>query len=54
MGPFRSVSQPRTFFIIDDELWIDMSPENLFTHNQVKRAVAFALNLLADETKLGR
>lgn len=42
------------FFFIDDELWIDMSPEQLFTHNQVKGEFERVLRHWARQTGLGR
>jgi Putative restriction endonuclease len=34
---------------LDDVLWVDLSPEELFSHNAVKSAVACALHRLARE-----
>jgi Uma2 family endonuclease len=36
------------------EIWIDMSEERLFSHNQVKLAFYIALGTLAEETESGR
>src|SRR3954466_2069496 len=36
------------------QVWVDMSREQIFTHNQVKNEVAYELTGLAKRTKLGR
>ena len=36
------------------ELWIDVSPEELYTHNQVKTEYAAVLKTLVKATKMGR
>jgi Uma2 family endonuclease len=38
---------------LDGEVWLDMSPEQLFTHNQVKNEFSYVLTGLAKETKSG-
>jgi Uma2 family endonuclease len=36
------------------EVWVDMSPEELFTHNQLKGEFALVLGTLLKDTRLGR
>lgn len=39
---------------LDGEVWIDMSPEELLTHNQVKGEFAVAIGSMLKRTRLGR
>src|SRR5262245_53461262 len=39
---------------LNGEVWVDMSPENYFTHNQVKTELARVLSTLAKTKRLGR
>jgi len=38
---------------IENRIWIDMSPEELFTHNWVKKEITRALDTLAADEKIG-
>jgi Uma2 family endonuclease len=42
------------FSFLKGEVWIDMSPEELFTHNQVKGEYALVLGGLVKSARLGR
>lgn len=42
------------FSYLDGQLWVDWSMEELFTHNQVKAAITFAIMALMQELPLGR
>ena len=52
----RSASFPQKGRIafLDGEVWIDMSPEELFTHNVVKGRFAVVLDGLVTSSRLGR
>jgi Uma2 family endonuclease len=52
----RSDDFPETGRIcfLDGEVWVDMSKEQLFTHNQVKGEYTFVLYGLAKKARLGR
>ena len=41
------------FAYLDGEVWVDMSPEELFTHNRVKGEVAFAILALLKRSRMG-
>jgi Uma2 family endonuclease len=36
------------------EVWVDMSPEEIFTHNQLKNEFASVLSMMLKRTRLGR
>jgi Putative restriction endonuclease len=36
------------------EVWLDMSPEELFSHNQLKGEFAIVLGMMLKRTRLGR
>jgi Uma2 family endonuclease len=42
------------FSFLNNEVWIDMSPEELFTHNQVKGEYATVLTVLLKKMRTGR
>jgi len=42
------------YSFLGNEVWVDMSPEQLYTHNGVKGVVASVLTLLLKELRLGR
>src|ERR1700732_1137836 len=42
------------FSYFSGEIWIDMSPERLESHNQVKTEINSTLHLLSRQDKLGR
>jgi Uma2 family endonuclease len=42
------------FAYLDGEFWVDLEPEELLTHNQVKLAYAFAVMNVLQQTPLGR
>src|SRR5688500_13238325 len=39
---------------LNGEVWVDRSPENLFSHNQVKGEIAIVLGGLVKSARLGR
>ncbi len=51
----KSASFPQTGRIafLHGEVWVDMSPEEVFTHNQVKGAFAVALGALVLDSPIG-
>lgn len=51
----RSASFPQTgrFAFLNGEVWVDMSPEEVFTHNQVKGAFGITLGALALASPIG-
>ena len=48
------VSEDTRAYFLDGEIWIDMSKEQLFSHNQVKSELNSVLRGLARSRKLGR
>lgn len=48
------VSEDTRAYFLDGEVWIDMSKEQLFSHNQVKFALTIALGGLATSRETGR
>ena len=48
------VSEETRAYFLDGEVWIDMSKEQLFSHNQVKFALTMALGGLATSRKTAR
>src|SRR5712691_3953255 len=42
------------YSFLNGEVWVDMSPEQFFTHNQVKATYAVVLGSLARAERLGR
>jgi Uma2 family endonuclease len=52
----RSVDFPQTgrFAYLAGKIWVDMSPEDLFTHNQIKNECAVAITTLLKRIRLGR
>lgn len=48
------VSEDTRAYFLDGEVWIDMSTEQLFSHNQVKKALTIVLGGLAQSRKSGR
>src|SRR5690348_1278657 len=42
------------FSFLDGEVWVDMSKEQLFSHNQVKMAIAFVLMGIVLAENMGR
>src|SRR3954470_21572181 len=42
------------YSFLNGEVWVDMSPEQFFTHNQVKGEYAIVLGNLAKVARLGR
>ena len=42
------------FSFIDGEVWVDMSPEELLSHNQVKGEVAAVVGTIVKQARLGR
>lgn len=42
------------FSFLNGEVWVDMSPENFFTHNQVKNEINTVLTGLVKAKRLGR
>jgi len=49
-----AVSEDMRAYFLDGEVWIDMSKEQLFSHNQVKFALTIALGGLATSREIGR
>jgi Uma2 family endonuclease len=49
-----AVSEDMRAYFLDGEVWIDMSREQLFSHNQVKFALTIALGGLATSRESGR
>lgn len=51
----HSAAYPQTGWIsfLDGEIWVDLSPEELFTHNQVRSAISMALMTAAREHAVG-
>ncbi|HEY3962972.1 MAG TPA: Uma2 family endonuclease [Planctomycetaceae bacterium] len=43
-----------TFSYLDGEIWVDVSMEQLFTHNQVKAAITGPLVVLVQQLRCGR
>lgn len=43
-----------SFAFLDGQIWVDLSMEEFFSHNQVKAAFYFAIASLLQETKAGR
>jgi Uma2 family endonuclease len=52
----RSPEFPQTgrFAYLAGKIWVDMSPEDLFSHNQVKNEYATVITSLLKEIRLGR
>jgi Uma2 family endonuclease len=42
------------YSFLNGEVWVDMSPENFYTHNQVKGEIAAVLATFAKKARLGR
>jgi Uma2 family endonuclease len=53
VGPLRRVSRERPSFVVGGEIWVDISPENLFAHNLVKGAICIGVGTLVKARRLG-